>query len=142
MNDHETHGIEYFYQNSDIIAIVIRSIANSSKLNFFTPEHFPLQVGLMTRKKDEIIEPHVHNKITREIADTFEVLVIREGNCKIKLFGENNNLLYTVSISTGDTILLGSCGHSLEMLSECKMLEVKQGPYLGAMDKKHFNDSR
>ena len=42
-------------------------------------------------------------------------------------------------IGPGDVILLISGGHGFEVLEEIEMVEVKQGPYAGEMDKTTFS---
>ena len=43
-------------------------------------------------------------------------------------------------LNSGDLILLCGGGHSLEMIEESSMIEVKQGPYAGEGDKTRFED--
>ena len=38
----------------------------------------------------------------------------------------------------GDVILLVSGGHGFQVLEEIEMIEIKQGPYSGDLDKKRF----
>ena len=38
----------------------------------------------------------------------------------------------------GDVVLLARGGHGFEMLEDCEMIEVKQGPYAGEKDKTRF----
>jgi hypothetical protein len=40
-----------------------------------------------------------------------------------------------ILLSKGDVILLAKGTHSIEMISDCEILEVKQGPFIGAEDK-------
>ena len=42
----------------------------------------------------------------------------------------------------GDVVLLAYGGHGLEMLEDSEMIEVKQGPYAGEMDKIRFEPVR
>ena len=39
---------------------------------------------------------------------------------------------------TGDVILLSDGGHGFKMLEPSEIIEVKQGPYCGEMDKVRF----
>ncbi len=39
----------------------------------------------------------------------------------------------------GDVILLAYGGHGFEILEDAEMIEVKQGPYAGDMDKTRFD---
>ena len=77
---------------------------------------------------------HVHNEITRDISLTQEVLMIRKGNCEVIPYSDNSEET-RIKLGVGDVILLASGGHSIRMLEDCEILEVKQGPYLGPDDK-------
>jgi hypothetical protein len=41
----------------------------------------------------------------------------------------------SIHLFQGDTILLAHDPHRIEMISECEILEIKQGPYAGENDK-------
>lgn len=41
-------------------------------------------------------------------------------------------------LETEDVILLVADGHGFEVLEQIAMIEVKQGPYVGEMDKTRF----
>jgi len=41
-------------------------------------------------------------------------------------------------LNQGDVALLAYGGHGFEMLEDSEMIEVKQGPYVGEMDKVRF----
>jgi mannose-6-phosphate isomerase-like protein (cupin superfamily) len=116
-------------------AIVIRSTAKVDGIQFFSPPDFSQQLGLMTRPQGHKVEAHIHNEVVRSITHTQEVLFIRKGSCLVTLF--NSNLIVTdhITLSEGDVILLAHGGHQIEMISECEILEVKQGPYAGENDK-------
>jgi hypothetical protein len=132
-------GIEFYGDQSHPSAIVIRAVAAVQGIEFFSPPDFSQQIGLMTRSAGHMVPAHVHNTIERTIFHTQEVLVIRKGACKVTLYDSNLEIMSEIIISTGDTILLASGGHQIEMLEETEILEVKQGPYAGANDKTHLD---
>ena len=132
-------SIELYGDRSRPSAIVIRSFAAVTGIEFFSPPDFSQQIGLMTRPAGHVVPAHVHNTIERTIFHTQEVLVIRKGSCKVTLFGPNLEITDEIKIAIGDTILLASGGHKIEMLEETEILEVKQGPYAGANDKTHLD---
>ena len=41
-------------------------------------------------------------------------------------------------MEAGDVVLLAYGGHGFEMIEESEIIEVKQGPYAGEMDKVRF----
>jgi len=56
---------------------------------------------------------------------------IEKGRVKVDLYGLDGEKIRTVELSTGDTILFVNGGHGFEVLEDTKIIEVKQGPYLG-----------
>jgi hypothetical protein len=135
------NGIEIIYNKDKSIPIchIIRASYNPSKTEFYTPSDYSQQLGLIKYDKGGIIKPHFHNKVTREVQYTQEVLVIRKGKVKVNLYDQELNPLSNVILDVGDVILLASGGHGFEMLEDSEMLEIKQGPYNGVKDDKtHF----
>jgi len=92
----------------------------------------------MKRPKDYIIPPHIHNPISREVQWTQEVLFVKKGKVRVDFYDENKNYLKSTILETGDIILLAHGGHGFEMLEDTEIIEVKQGPYAGEMDKIRF----
>ena len=43
-----------------------------------------------------------------------------------------------LELKAGDSLLLTGGGHGFDVLEECQLIEVKQGPYLGMDDKVKF----
>jgi mannose-6-phosphate isomerase-like protein (cupin superfamily) len=129
------HGIEP-------IALIIRAEYDAPGIHFFTPANFSQQVAAMTRPKGHKIEAHVHNLLVRQVLYTQEVLIIKRGKVKVNLYSSNHEFIEAKILKTGDVILLCGGGHSLEMLEETSMIEVKQGPYAGDGDKTRFQVSQ
>jgi hypothetical protein len=132
-------GVELYGDQSHPSAIVIRSNAAVAGIEFYSPPDFSQQIGLMTRPTGHVVPAHVHNIIERTISHTQEVLVIRKGLCKVTLYDSKLEVTNEIILSGGDTILLASGGHQIEMLEDTEILEVKQGPYAGAHDKTHLD---
>jgi hypothetical protein len=59
--------------------------------------------------------------------------------CQVNLYDEKGAITDEIKLSTGDVILLAHGGHELIMLSECELLEIKQGPYAGPQDKQQLH---
>jgi mannose-6-phosphate isomerase-like protein (cupin superfamily) len=121
-----------------ICAIIIRSDFERGGIQFFTPPEFSQQLAYMKHEKGEIIEPHVHNEVNREIVRTQEVLVIKSGKVQVDLYTGKNEYWSSFTLGAGDLILLASGGHGFTMLEPTEMIEIKQGPYLGDQDKVRF----
>jgi hypothetical protein len=128
-----THGLEP-------IALIIRSGYDQPGIRFFTPANFSQQVAFMSHPAGHKIAAHVHNLQPRQVLFTQEVLFLRRGKVKINLFGSDKQPIGSKILQQGDLILLCGGGHSVEMLEESSMIEVKQGPYTGEADKTRFED--
>lgn len=83
---------------------------------------------------------HVHNLQLRQVLYTQEVLFLKRGQVKVNLYSSDREFIGSRIIGAGDLILLCGGGHSLEMLEESSMIEVKQGPYAGDADKTRFDE--
>lgn len=131
--------IERIEHNADLLAIVIRSDYTKEGIEFFTPNNFSQQLAYMNRPSGYTIEPHVHNKVHREVLYTQEVLFIKKGRVRIDFYDEHRNYVETRTLKSGDVIMLTSGGHGFQMLEDTEMIEVKQGPYAGDSDKIRFD---
>ena len=128
-------------ENGELIALVIGSLFDKDGIEFFTPPNFSQQLAFMSRQKGTIIHPHSHNRVSREVQLTQEVLFVRKGRVKVDLYNKKQKLLASVTLESGDVILLASGGHGFTMLEPTEMIEVKQGPYIGGRDKTRFTPS-
>lgn len=120
-------------------AIIIRSDFNSDGVNFFTPHHYSQQLAYMKRTAGEIIDPHFHNQVRREVTQTQEVLWIKSGRVRVDYYTEDKTIFESSELIAGDVILLAFGGHGFEILEEAEIIEVKQGPYSGDEDKTRFD---
>jgi hypothetical protein len=128
-----THGLEP-------IALIIRAGYDQPGIQFFTPANFSQQVAFMRHPAGHKIAAHVHNLQLRQVLYTQEVLFLRRGRVRVNLYGSNRDPIGSRILCEGDLVLLCGGGHSLEMLEESSMIEVKQGPYAGEADKTRFDD--
>lgn len=131
--------IELLDNNGKLLGIIIRAKYHKDGISFFTPNDFSQQLGYMNRPKDYVIEPHVHNLVERKVDLTQEVLVVRSGKVRVDFYDDDRNYLESRILLTGDIILLAHGGHGFKMLEPTEMVEVKQGPYCGELDKIRFN---
>lgn len=122
-----------------LLALIVRHGYNEPGIHFFTPSNFSQQLGFMRHPVGKTIEPHVHNHISREIMFTQEVLFIRKGRLRVDFYSDSKDYLKSYVLGAGDVILLASGGHGFEVLEEVEMIEVKQGPYAGEVDKTRFS---
>jgi len=130
--------IEKVTHNKKLLSVIIRSNYKSNGIEFFTPDDFSQQLAYMNRAKDYVIPPHVHNAVQRDVQFTQEVLVIKSGKVRVDYYDDDKNYLESRILYQGDVVLLAYGGHGFEMLEDSEMIEVKQGPYAGEMDKVRF----
>lgn len=130
--------LEVLKNNGRIFAIIVRANFHREGIAFLTPDDFSQQLGYMNREKGYIISPHVHNPTPREVTHTNEVLFIKSGRVRVDFYDDCNAYTESRIVSTGDVILLAFGGHGFEMLENSEIIEVKQGPYSGDLDKTRF----
>lgn len=130
--------IERITHNDQLLSVIIRISYFNQGIHFFTPDDFSQQLAYMNRPKGYIIAPHVHNLVPREVTLTQEVLFIKSGSVRVDFYDDEKNYLKSTILDKGDVILLASGGHGFEMIEASEMIEVKQGPFCGEMDKVRF----
>jgi mannose-6-phosphate isomerase-like protein (cupin superfamily) len=121
-----------------VLAMIIPAQYSEPGIRFFTPPEFSQQLAYMRHPPGKQILPHVHNAVAREVFYTHEVLFLRKGRLRVDFYDQEKNYLESRILEAGDTILLASGGHGFEALEEIEMIEVKQGPYSGELDKTRF----
>jgi len=130
--------IEHIKDGEIDLALIVRSNYRSEGIEFFTPNSYSQQIGYMNRPAGYVIQPHVHNPVTREVQYTNEVLIVRSGRVQVDFYSEQQAYLFSRELSQGDIVLLIRGGHGFKMLEATEMVEVKQGPYAGELDKTRF----
>ena len=130
--------IEHIYEDKLLLAIILRTNFKKDGIEFFTPDDFSQQLGYMNRPKGYKIQPHIHKKIQRSIQYTQEVLFIKNGLVRVDFYKTDKTYLNSKILRKGDVILLSFGGHGFEMLKDSEILEVKQGPFAGNIDKSRF----
>jgi len=126
--------IEEIVFDEQLCAIIIRADYQESGIHFFTPPNLSQQLASMSYRAGKIISAHTHNAVPREVSYTQETLFIRKGRLRVDLYTQNEYRL-SRELGAGDVILLISGGHGFEVLEDHNMIEVKQGPYVGHVDK-------
>ena len=129
---------EQIEHDGKILCSIIRKDYKKEGIAFFTPDTFSQQLGYMNRATDYVIPPHVHNVVPRQVELTQEVLIVRSGVVRVDLYDDNKQYLESRIIREGDVCLLAHGGHGFKVLEHAEMIEVKQGPYCGEMDKVRF----
>ena len=130
--------IEDIRHNQQTLAILLRANYRAEGIQFFTPNEFSQQLAYMNRLQGYVIQPHIHNRVVREVQFTKEVLFIKSGRVRIDFYDDDQKYLESRVVVAGDVVLLAFGGHGFEMLEDSEIVEVKQGPYAGDTDKTRF----
>lgn len=125
-------GKEVIERNGQIYAIVFRKSHRPEGVNFMTPDDYTLQLGLIGHPAGKVIKDHIHNpEIHYKVDTTQEFLYIEKGKVKVTVYDGVWVELKQVVLSAGDIFLTVAGGHGFEVLEDCYMIEVKQGPFPG-----------
>jgi hypothetical protein len=124
------------------LARVIPNIVNfkNTGANFFSENNDFLQVGQIYYPENHIIIPHEHLEVQNNISVINEVLILIEGKIEVNLYIQKI-IKHSLVLNSGDAIVLMNGGHGFKMLEPSKIIEIKQGPYMGDLDKIRFNDT-
>lgn len=130
--------IERVLDGDKEIAIIIKKDFDKKGIEFVTNDEYSQQMAYMHHETGHEIIPHFHNRVERTVQYTQEVLVIKEGKLQVDFYHDDKEYYTSRILEAGDIILLCTGGHGFEVLEEVKMVEIKQGPYVGEADKTRF----
>ena len=98
---------------------------------FLSDPKSSLQIGGGVYPKNHLGEAHEHDRRKALKAHYEELLHLDRGKMRVNLYGDDRNKFASFLMQTGDTVHFISGGHSFHMLTSCKCIEIKQGPYMG-----------
>jgi len=102
-------------------------------LSFFSADEEYIQVGTWCYGSGKELLAHTHNEVAREVLWTQEVLYIRSGSIKAGVYNTSEEMVEEIVASAGDILILLRGGHGYHILEDgTQVLEVKNGPYVGA----------
>ena len=130
--------VEKIEHEGKVLALVLRANYVSEGVNFITPNDNSLQVGVLKHINGAQIKPHVHRSLPKIIKEVQEVLHIEYGEVEAGFYDGEGEKIKSITLKSGDTILLVSGGHGFDVLKDCKIIEVKQGPYYGVEEDKQL----
>jgi hypothetical protein len=125
-----------------VLAKLIKPDDIKPGLNFFSDDSEFVQVGVWKYEKEKILLPHIHNCVERTINRTNEVLYIIKGKIEATIYTVQEKIVEKLVLESGDVLILLTSGHGYKILEEdTRVLEIKNGPYLGAeVDRKRINE--
>jgi len=101
-------------------------------LRFFSQDGDFIQVGVWGYGAGKELKAHIHNEVSREVLWTQEVLFVRSGKLRARIYNSEEDLIEQLEVSTGDIIILLRGGHGYDILEDgTQVLEIKNGPYIG-----------
>lgn len=131
--------VERVERQGKTFALIVRSSFDKEGVSFVTDDESPLQLGVLKHPRGFTIKPHVHKPASKTVTSIQEVLHVQYGKVRVGFHDDEGVQVASAVLAGGDTVLLISGGHGFEMLEDCKMIEVKQGPYEGVEhDKKRL----
>ena len=130
--------VERIERDGVMLALIVRAGYSEPGITFFTPPEFSQQLGSMRHPAGWSIAPHVHQPIPRQTLTTQEVLFVQEGVLRVDLYDDDCVYQESRLLQAGDVILLCRGGHGFEVIEPVRMIEVKQGPFAGEVDKRRF----
>ena len=122
--------------SGELLAVVVRHNFVPEKLAFPTPENFPLQLGIHSRKKGDTVEAHGHTPFTGLNIPAQEFFYVVAGRVEVDVFHSKKKFC-TLILNAGDMILL-NCAHGMRFAADSRIVEIKQGPYRGKSVEKTF----
>jgi mannose-6-phosphate isomerase-like protein (cupin superfamily) len=131
-------NVELITANEQTLCYVIRENIKPRQTTFITPSDSKQQVGFIVYPKGGVIARHIHRPLERHIIGMSEVLVVRSGHCQIEVYDEQESLVTVRDLYQNDVVIMVGGGHGFQIKEDTVLLEIKQGPYLGAEDKKLF----
>jgi hypothetical protein len=124
--------------------VLARHVPSSSAwtggLNFFSQDEEFIQLGTWGYDNGKELKAHIHNEVTRSVGWTQEVLYIRSGRIRARIYDTNQQHVADLEGNEGDVLILLRGGHGYDILEDgTQVLEVKNGPYPGAdADRRRF----
>lgn len=126
----EKNGLPY--------ALLFCGRIETDAVRFLTQNEDELQVGVMERPTGYEVKPHRHPLIPKQVQGISEFLYIEKGRVQVQVYDDDWRVIGDQEMQAGDFLLFLRGGHGLRVLEPVRMIEVKQGPYLGDAKNKAF----
>jgi len=119
-------------ERGTVIARVIRASDWKEGLSFYSKDNEFIQAGTWRYNAGKELLAHRHNPVERTATVTQEVVYVKHGRLAARIYGADRQLLETVELKAGDTLIALHGGHGYDILEDdTQVLEVKNGPYPG-----------
>jgi hypothetical protein len=125
--------------DGDLVAMVVRAGFRPDGVRFLSAPADAIQLGVSGYRRGLSVAPHAHLSREVRVQTGQELIHVDQGKVTVDLYDRKDRFLARTLLTSGDTILFLSGGHGLTMEEDTRIIEVKQGPYLGrADDKRHL----
>ena len=102
-------------------------------LSFFSEDEDYIQVGTWGYDAPKELLAHTHKEVHRDVAWTQEVIFVKKGRILAEIYDLSNKKVKDIECHEGDIIILLRGAHGYHILEDdTQVLEVKNGPYVGA----------
>lgn len=130
--------VEHIEISGKTYAIIIPANYEKEGIEFHSDPKDSLQIGSMMWRSGHHIQGHKHLSHPRSVEFSNEAIFITKGKVKINFLNDSGKTLLSRILETGDVVLLLDGGHSFDIIEDARMIEVKQGPYVGESDKLRY----
>ena len=128
-------------KNGTVLARHITAADIKPGLNFFSDDADFIQVGVWGHyEKGKELQAHIHNRVERTADRTCEALYVISGAIQAAIYDLDEVPVDTVAVGQGEILVLLQSGHGYTITEpDTTVLEIKNGPYLGAeTDRRRF----
>lgn len=127
-------------KDNEVLARLVKAEDWNEGLGFYSKDEEVIQVGTWQYNSGKELMKHIHNEVERKIVRTNEVLYVVSGKVKAFIYDLEETMVEELIVDAGDTLILLDCGHGYEIMEDStKVIEIKNGPYLGAeTDRRRF----
>ena len=121
------------------LGFIIRGHLQDYGREFLSNDDDFLQLGYLHLKQDEWVDPHEHKPVQRLVHKTQKVVYVISGKLGIAFYKKKRKIK-EVTLNEQDLIVLLEGGFGFKsLIDNTKIIEIKQGPYLGLeQDKEKF----
>jgi mannose-6-phosphate isomerase-like protein (cupin superfamily) len=124
--------MKQIFHNEDLHALIVTTEDFQAGWRFFSDPEWSLQLGLMTSTDGHVIPAHLHRKHEgRTVPSTQEFLLVVSGRMEVDFYDESAQCFQTETVLPGEAVLQVRGGHGFRFPEATRLIEVKQGPYLG-----------
>ena len=85
--------IETLKAGDQLLAVIVSGRFREPGIHFFTPNDLSQQLAYMRHPAGKVIDPHVHNPVSRSVHYTQEVLFIKRGKLRVDFYDNDQQYL-------------------------------------------------